>query len=415
MSKNPASETANAAKTSSHSAPEPAAPPTPDEAKRDATPQPDTTSSQGAAPAPRGGQGATLLATAAALIALGAAGTGYYLWAHVGETRAELRQLEARLATRSDALAGDTAALRSTDRHHDAVLDQVQRAISEADARHSQLLRAQEGLGEAVRGLREQMGRDESDWTVSEVAYLLRIANHRLQLSQDIDSAIAALEAADRGLAKLGDPAYLPVREAIAIDLQRLGNLERLDRAGVAMQLGGVADSVSELPLAEAYRVRFTERPTPQQPAQAPAEPAAARTGDWKEFVGGIWSDLKALVVIRRGEEATRPLLSPREEYFLRENLRLKLETARLALLERDAAVYGATLAEAGQWAREHFNTEAAATRNLLETLQRLQGVVVAPTLPDISDPLRRLRGIQDTLARRATQGRAATPKGDTP
>ncbi len=207
---------------------------------------------------------------------------------------------------------------------------------------------------------------------------------------------MVALKEADQRLIALGDPAFLPVREAIAKELQALRNIGVTERQTAAIQLTGLIDAVQTFPVAGPYRAEQRAAPGPEKPLQAPEN-----VSNWKEFLSALWGDIRSLVTIRQHEAAgaPSPLLAPRERYFLYQNLQLKLETARLALLEGNPKVYGSALKEAEKWLNSFFAEEATATRGAIETLNELQGVAVSPELPEISDSLRVLNRVRDRLS----------------
>jgi uroporphyrin-3 C-methyltransferase len=112
-----------------------------------------------------------------------------------------------------------------------------------------------------------------------------------------------------------------------------------------------------------------------------------------------LWSDIKGLVTIRRLSQSVTPLLPPEQGFFLRQNLALKLEAARVALLQREPATYQGALSEAQGWMSRYFDASAPAVRSALDNLARLREANIAPTLPDIGDSLRQLRRLKRELA----------------
>ena len=128
-------------------------------------------------------------------------------------------------------------------------------------------------------------------------------------------------------------PQFLPVRRALTRDIDRLKSLPALDVPGLSLTLDRLVASVDALPLAFDERV---ERPAPAKAAKG--APAAAEEGTLERLGGEVWRELRQLVVVRRIDAPEPPLLPPPQAYFLRENLKLRLLNARLALLTRDEA-----------------------------------------------------------------------------
>lgn len=318
----------------------------------------------------RGGQGAVWFVLL--LVAAGAGAGGYYLWQ-------QLQGLQSAQTKADEALAQRLTDQKTAIARLSTALDQTGQSIAAGN-------KERDALRASLEALRARLGQSRRDWAEAEVEYLLIVANRRLQLEKDVGTALAALEAADAGLLRQGDPAFLPVREEVSREIQALRGVPRVDIAGTAMELASLAASVDQLPLAGGGVS------VPAAEAAAPASEPAPR--DWKAMAAALWHEIKGLVTIRRAEREAMPLLAPNERFFLRENLRLKLETARLALLGHKAAVYRSTLEEAAAWLNTYFDDHAQPVLGARQTLERLAGLDIDPKLPDISASLRTLRRI---------------------
>ena len=198
------------------------------------------------------------------------------------------------------------------------------------------------------------------DWKLAEVEHLLRVASQRLLLAADINTAQAVLQSVDALLMDIPDPALLPVREQLIADLNLLKSSPRADFSGLALTLAELAGRTNQLPLKQNAVV---ER------APAPPDPATEAGSLWRQFAGGVWQELKSLLVISRTDNASGALLTPRERYFLQRNLRLQLDAARLALLSRDQIQLRASVRSCRDWLNEFFDTEDEQVRNALESL----------------------------------------------
>ncbi len=269
--------------------------------------------------------------------------------------------------------------------------EQLSTLRANLDAQRDALELRDKGLEESIQVLREQSGRDQAEWILAEAEYLMLVANHRLRLERDVGSALEALKAADARLRATGDPRLLPTREQLGAEIAALGSVDQPDVAGLAAILAGLADQVEALPLKAQY---------------VPAEPAAVQAGggetggDWREAAGAAWSKLKGLVTVRRTEEAVRPLLPPEQQYFLRQNLRLKIESARLALLRGESAQLGEISAEAAAWIGQYFDAEAQSSQNMIAELGRIGATELRPALPDIGGSVAALRQFRQSSDR---------------
>ena len=318
-------------------------------------------------PARRGGRAALILAVLALLLAAGVAGLGYY----------RSQQLDRQFSALPPAIERNAGRLSSEEQRS----ADLSSAIEEQKAA---LARQSGNLEEAIGALRAQIGRDQSGWVMAETEYLMLVANHRLQLERDVVTAVAALRIADERLREIGDPALIEVREMLAAEITALNTIARPDLTGLALRLMGLSGQVERLSLKGTY-----------QPAQATrggdAAPAAEAPA-WRRLIQGIWSDLKGLVTVRRTEEVVRPMLAPEQQYFLRQNLRLQLEAARLALLRTDTEQLRMALKTAQEWIGLYFDERSDVARGMQEEIGAIAGVEIRPALPDISGSLNALR-----------------------
>lgn len=243
----------------------------------------------------------------------------------------------------------------------------------------------QDTLGMAIEKMAADLGRNRSDWVLSEAEQLLLIANHRLQLAQDIDTAVTALRAADRRLQQLADPSLLPVRKLVAEEIAQLQSLERADVPGIALTLGSLAQTLDQLPLDVERRFRPPD-------VLARAQQITAETSSVWDVLAQMWRDLISLVRIRKSTDLQKPLLAPEQSYFLHENLRLLLYGAQLGALQGDVATYEQNLRSAQNWINDYFDTDSQAVMRFLEELQRLANEKIVIELPDISTSLEALR-----------------------
>ncbi len=318
----------------------------------------------------RGSVLAGVLAVMALVLAAAALAGGVYLWQRLVE-------LGDRVQRQADTAAAQVEAL-----HAD-----VDRRLDRLARRQDAIGDRQRPLAESIEALRRAVGRDRQDWVLAEAEYLLLVANRRLQLQRDVATAIAALEAADRRLGQQGDPSLTPVREQIASEISALRAVPRPDLEGIALRLGSLSERVDGIP------VRTLEMSEPgEEPSLTGTEaPVSEDAPAWRRAAQRMWSELRKLVVIRRHEEPVAPLLSPEQERLVRQVLRLRIESARLALLEGDPQLYREQLKAARAWLQGRF-AEHPGRKAMLEALAELSVREIRPALPDVSGSLRQLR-----------------------
>jgi len=269
-----------------------------------------------------------------------------------------------------------------------ALARQAQESMREAQGKLGALegkLADAQGRQVALEALYQDLSSNRDEWQLDEIEKVLAIDAKQLQVSGNVRAALLALQLAESRLARGDRPQFLPVRRALARDIDRLKALPAVDLPAMMRQLDALAAGVDALPLAFDSRA---ER-APETP-----KPAAAEQGWLSGFMAALWAELKQLVVVRRVDAPEPPLLEPTQAYFLRENLRLRLLNARLALLARSQEAFQDDLRIAQQWLRRYFDTRAKPTQAALAQLRQLQAATVSfDPPPSISDSLEAVRG----------------------
>ena len=313
------------------------------------------------------GSGGRVWPSLFALLVLAAIGAGgYYSW-HT-------------LQSMTQQLSSD----RETNRQQLEALqqrtDQLEQHVDTALTADIKALQGQQhALEDSMASLRSELTGDARVWDVEEVATLLQIANDRLHLEKEVAPSLAALQAADRHLQALKNPALLEVRRLLAEEITALRGTAHPDIEGMALSLNALIQGIDRLPIASAA-------------LQSASSPANAPESGWRGVAHDLWEKLKSLVSIQHRGQADRPLLAPDQRYFLRQNLRLNLEAARIALLRRDSQTFQQMLSTAQEWISQYFDNDAPATAGTLQELAHLQQTDIAPSLPDISGSLNALR-----------------------
>ena len=243
----------------------------------------------------------------------------------------------------------------------------------------------QDTLRAAVEKISADFGRARGEWMLAEAEQLLFIANHRLQLAQDVKLALAALRAADRQLKQVANPNLLPVRRLLSQEIAQLEAMNNIDFDGLALRLNTIAGKIDTLPLASETTFK----------ASTPAPGAAPATGStWSRFWQEFWADLRSLIRIRDDADVRQPLLAPEHQYFLRENLRLMLYSAQLALLQRDEGIFQSNLRSARKWLKDYFDTNTTVVAGNIDELDRMSKTSLQMRTPDISSSLTALQKI---------------------
>lgn len=289
----------------------------------------------------------------------------------ISATQEEVDDLEESLEDSREEMVEVSENLASADLRLRRELDEVQNEMNQLRAQlqvqHSQML--------AMSG--NQLAADSS-WQKAEILYLLQIANERLTLAKDPVSALAALRLADQRIAALGDPGLTPVRAQVASEIQALEAVPATDVEGTVLKLSALSSTIHNLNIRGPGRMAESDEPETEEDSGFSAGRALDKIG---ESVSGMFK-------ISKTDEESAALLSPDEQFFLRNNIRLQLDAARLAALSRDQTSYEQSLTQAQDWLGEYFVGSDTAVQSALSNIAELKNVTLSPTLPDISSSL---------------------------
>lgn len=327
----------------------------------------------------RAGLGAMLILIVPALGVLG--WFGHDLWASRQHANRQIQQLEQRLAA-SEAQERDSAAASQANRDTQETL---QKRLNDLEALVSQQGSRQEGVERLIQELAQ--GRDE--WIEAEVEQWVGQAAQQLQLGGNVPGAILALSTADARLARMDRPQWLAVRKALARDIESLRALPQVDLAGMSLRLDQWAAKVDGLPMA------FDGHP------KASASSTKVEASWTKNFLSEVWQELRSLIHVERLDHPAPELLSPQNAFFLRENLRLKLLSARLSLQARDQVAFRRQVEETRSWIERYFDPRHPEVRVVKEGLTSLLKADLVIALPSIHDSLESVRRLRLTVRSR--------------
>ncbi|MBT8084030.1 MAG: hypothetical protein HKN35_03275 [Woeseia sp.] len=330
-----------------------------------------------------------VLAVLAFLIALASAAGVGYLWSQqaadqTGRLGNELESLSSKLGATTTTLQRNEQALaelQSANSQASGALDNMTRTLDQRlgtlEAIPGRLSNLESSLS-ALQGISSGL---RDTWLLAEAEYYLQIANAQLQLAANAELAGIALELADERLASLGNPALTDVRRQIANELRELEAMGDVDLEGAVLTLGSLANAIETLPLKNDIKVEAADDTLPD----------AEQTG-MARAMASLKNAMSDVISVRRSDTAVKPLLPPDAAYFLRNNLTLQLQTARLAMLRGEQTVFEESLADAAAWIGEYYDPESQAVASALQTINELRGLQLTVSKPDISGSLTALR-----------------------
>ncbi|MBI1174422.1 MAG: hypothetical protein GC139_04040 [Sideroxydans sp.] len=309
-----------------------------------------------------------------------------FLWQWFDAHR-QIDNLQQELARRLSVMDGNNQA-------NLALVKQEQEAMRELSAKVG-MLEAQsaemQNQRAALSTLYQDLSGSRDETVLADVEQMLMIANQQLELSANVKAALIAMQQADERLQHMDRAPLNSVRKVIGRDMEKLRALPNVDMQGINLQLDSLVGAVDSMPLTQEIRL--------QQETAAAGAPVAGDTS-WQGFWREIWEEARHLVLIENTQKRELPLLSPTETFFLRENLKLQLLSARLALLSRDDASFKRELQTAQGWVQRYFDVQSPAGAEAVDTLRKLRASSISIELPDVSDSLQAVRNYRASLTK---------------
>ena len=251
----------------------------------------------------------------------------------------------------------------------------------------------------ALEQLYQDLAKNRDDWALAEIEQVLSTASQQLQLAGNLRGALIALQNADARLARTDRPQFIAIRRAIAKDTDNLKSLPSVDLTGIAVRLDALVAQVDQMPLLSDAKPAVVA-PAPKSKLASPTTSDTKASDDWRTVLlerwnswsSDLWNELRQLVRVRVVGTPEALLLSPGEAFFARENLKLRLLNARLALLSRNDAAFRSDLAEADRALVRYFEIRSRQTQAARELIKQLQESVLNIEMPTLSHSLAAVR-----------------------
>ncbi|WP_149135364.1 fused uroporphyrinogen-III synthase HemD/membrane protein HemX [Cupriavidus campinensis] len=325
----------------------------------------------------------------AAVIVLATAAGFWWLQLRVEHLTQEL----ARRQQNNDALVQETRVLS---RNAQETVKELQAKVGALDGQVVETRDKQVALEQVYQDLM----RNRDDWEIAEIQQLLTNAGQQLQLSGNVQVALAALQSADARLARADKPQYNQLRRALARDIARMKAVPDTDLTGAAIKLDESINQIDVLPLLSGERMLDRtpgESGKPASAAQASqnAQPAPEAGNAFTRLWHYVLAEMGQVIRIRKVDDANALLLSGDQGWFLRENVKLRLLNARLALLSRNEPVFRNDLAAAQALISRYFDTRSRRVQGVLTLLKQAQASAVSVSLPTMAESLGALRALK--------------------
>ncbi len=237
----------------------------------------------------------------------------------------------------------------------------------------------------------------QNQWMLAEAEYLIRQASYKLHYTDNAKTIVALLQAADRQVLAMNDSSLQSLRQAISNDINAVRASGALDIEGVTIKLQSLKPLVEELELATVQLPDGEEAET----TEATDVTSEEETSGWQRFKDSFSSALSQYYTVHRYDESMKPFISPQHDALLRQNILLNLQTAQLAAIQHNDAMYQSSLNEIEDWVSQYFKSEPANTTAFMQQLDELVQMSVALNLPQ---QLESLRAIEQMTGRQASR-----------
>lgn len=325
--------------------------------------------------------------------ALGVAGwIGWTEWQTQLESRAGISEsLQQDLAATESKLVEQQQLNRQTIQQQSQFISQLESQLKDQIYSMNLRLNSQAErilqLGTASRG----------DWLLSEAAYLIRLANQRLQVERSTENPLAILENVDTIFVQLNDPELLPVRRALAEDIAALRMAGKVDREGIYLELEAISKAIKQLSIIE-------PAPASQTPEIVDAATDTEQTRSLLDSFQRFSQKLGQLIVVQKRQQPIEPLLTSNEQSIIQNNIFLLVEQAQSALLREEQVIYRASLEKSAALLVRYFQLNSQ-SQALIERLNTLSERQIIQDLPDISGSIAAVQTMLNLRQSRITDG----------
>jgi len=322
------------------------------------------------------------------------AGTGFYLLQQLRsqgddinkedqrniENAKQISGFQTQLASMQSQLTQATATISNADDRLDSKLAELTKINDE------KLETTRKDLTGAVVQVQRQLGKTRGDWLIADAEYLLSVAGQRLHLIGDLETTREALEAADQRLRESGDAGAFKVREQIAKELASLRSIPTIDFVGMYSTLQSLSNQVEQLTLFLPHQGKAVAKLSEHNKHSAPSQTSS-------ELLNLALKQVDGYVTVRHTEQPIKAILTAEQAQFIRQELKLKLELVKVALVQKNQLLYQTSLNDASDWLAKNFNQNAQ-TKDFMAQLEKLKAIQLNAQMPDISLSLKMLRDI---------------------
>ncbi|MFN1603052.1 uroporphyrinogen-III C-methyltransferase [Vibrio harveyi] len=319
------------------------------------TPKKESEPSKGEFEEKQGKRGVKLGTVAIVLSLIFGGGLTYKMLEQQSEYQTQIAQLQNQLEQAQSAMKQELSQVKQE------TIEKATTVTHKAEVVLGQQQKSIESLQLAVADVK---GRRPNDWLLAEADYLVKLAGRKLFLEHDVESATQLMESADQRIAALNDPSLVGLRKAMANDITKLRVVPLVDRDGLVLRLTALQQQVDKLPLANALL---------PEAAAVEKQQVSEDIANWQDNLMTSLKDFSEnFITFRTRDGNVIPLLSPQQHFYLKENIKAKLETAIKAVYQEQGEIYTTSLETADKWAMAFFNQDDNSVKEFNKTLSQL-------------------------------------------
>tara|TARA_Y100001960_G_scaffold5617_1_gene5819 strand:- start:149 stop:1330 length:1182 start_codon:yes stop_codon:yes gene_type:complete len=303
----------------------------------------------------QGKRGVKLGTVAIVLSLIFGGGLTYKMLEQQSEYQTQIAQLQSQLEQAQSAMKQELSQVK------EETIEKATTVTHKAEVVLGQQQKSIESLQLAVADVK---GRRPNDWLLAEADYLVKLAGRKLFLEHDVESATQLMESSDQRIAALNDPSLVGLRKAMANDITKLRVVPLVDRDGLVLRLTALQQQVDKLPLANALL---------PEAAAVEKQQVSEDIANWQDNLMTSLKDFSEnFITFRTRDGNVIPLLSPQQHFYLKENIKAKLETAIKAVYQEQGEIYTTSLETADKWAMAFFNQDDNSVKEFNKTLSQL-------------------------------------------
>jgi uroporphyrin-III C-methyltransferase len=311
------------------------------------------------------------IAVGAALLAAFTAAAFVFAW----NTQQRVKAFESELVKRQQEAGAQAAAARLSAHEAQEVAREAAAKIALLEARVAETSMQRSQLEDLIQSLARS--RDEN--VLSDVDAAIRVAVQQSAITGSAEPLLVTLKQADERLARYNQPRLERVRRAVAQDLERAKAAGVTDIAVLTIRLDEAVRAVDELPLLSAVERRGGARAAAAAASAASSPPVSQR---WRQLGDHVLNEVRSLVRVTRIDQPEAMLVAPEQAWFLRENLKLRLLNARLALLSRQFDTAQSDLRDALASLERYFDRSSRRVGITLELVRQVAGQARLVSVP---------------------------------